>query len=209
MDDDRKSVLALLFTGCYLLFFGVYAIFRSNIEFVYYGAVIFIVFLLLVKYRKRLQISFSSVMGLSIVELAHILGGNIVINNIRLYDIWLIDNVFRYDNFVHIIAPVVVALVLFEMLKHYLHEKILYNRTILCCLIILMVCGIGALNEVMEFGAVIFFDAKDRVGDYTNNAFDLVYNLLGSIIGAVYIITRKEFKKEYAAANKNTAAGQR
>ena len=52
---------------------------------------------------------------------------------------------------------------------------------------ILSAIGIGLLNAVIEFGMVIFADAADAVGGYYNTALDLVFNLIGAIIGAVFV----------------------
>ena len=58
--------------------------------------------------------------------------------------------------------------------------------------------GTGALNEVLEFGAVILFGAAKQVGDYLNNALDLVFNLTGSIIACFFIhpYHKKQIKKK-------------
>ncbi len=39
--------------------------------------------------------------------------------------------------------------------------------------------GLGAVAEIAELFAVLFFAAGEQVGGYLNNAFDLVFNLLG------------------------------
>jgi hypothetical protein len=39
----------------------------------------------------------------------------------------------------------------------------------------------------LEFTAVVFLGAQESVGNYLNNALDLVFNLLGSIIAVFFI----------------------
>ena len=141
--------------------------------------------------------SLSSFVGLSFAQLIHVLGGNLYFNNIRLYDTWLIGHIIRYDNFVHFVTTFIIALAIYEMLKSYLHEKMHYNKIVLYLLIVLIVSGIGAMNEIMELGAVLFFNAAGRVGDYLNNAFDLVFNFLGSSAAAIYILSKKEYRIEH------------
>ena len=51
---------------------------------------------------------------------------------------------------------------------------------------VLAASSIGALNEVIEFIAVIALDSEG-VGGYTNTAIDLVANLLGAIVGTLYM----------------------
>ncbi len=48
--------------------------------------------------------------------------------------------------------------------------------------------GFGAFNEIIELLAVLLFDATQQVGGYLNNALDLVFNLIGSIIACFFII---------------------
>ena len=43
------------------------------------------------------------------------------------------------------------------------------------------------MNEILEFGAVLFLGAAKAVGDYYNNAWDLVFDMLGSIIACIFI----------------------
>ena len=41
--------------------------------------------------------------------------------------------------------------------------------------------GLSAINEIIEFSTVAFFNA-DGVGGYHNNALDLVFNLMGILL---------------------------
>lgn len=65
--------------------------------------------------------------------------------------------------------------------------KIKHHPALFSLLLILIALGIGALNEILEFGAVVFLDAQEAVGDYFNNAADLVFNLIGSVIAVIFI----------------------
>ena len=201
-DKDTGFNLVLGFTAIYLIFFTIIAMMRKNYEFLYYGVIVLIIFSLLVIYRKKLYLSLTSLLGLSLAQLIHVLGGNLYIGQVRLYDYWIIENVLRYDNVVHTFTTIILALAVYDILKIYLHEKMHYSKTILILLLVLIVSGIGAFNEIMELGAVIFFHAQDRVGDYMNNAFDLVFNLVGSTIGSIIIISRKEYRENYSKTKK-------
>ena len=61
-------------------------------------------------------------------------------------------------------------------------------------MLILMALGVGAINEIIEFIAVEFLEAAQQVGDYENNAKDLVFNLFGSFIASLIIYNY--YKKE-------------
>ena len=140
--------------------------------------------------------------GLSLAQLIHVLGGNLYVGSTRLYDYWIIDGLIRYDNVVHLFTSIILTFVVYDMLKNYLHEKMHYSRTILILLLVLIVSGIGAFNEIMELGAVLFFHAQDRVGDYLNNAFDLVFNLIGVLVGSLILVNRKDYKNNYSKNKK-------
>ena len=50
--------------------------------------------------------------------------------------------------------------------------------------------SLGALNEIVEFLAVVLF-ATQGVGGYINTAIDLVANLLGAIAGVLLMLARQ------------------
>ena len=56
---------------------------------------------------------------------------------------------------------------------------------------VLAASSIGALNEIVEFLAVILL-GSEGVGDYTNTAIDLVANLIGAIVGTLFMHARRE-----------------
>jgi hypothetical protein len=55
--------------------------------------------------------------------------------------------------------------------------------------------GLGAFNKVIELGAVIFLGASGQVGDYLNNAIDLMYNLGGAVLACFYLMKHNLNKK--------------
>ena len=57
--------------------------------------------------------------------------------------------------------------------------------------------GVGAGAEITELLAVVFFDASAAVGDYYNNAIDLVFNLLGSLTACGYLIIYHNYKNKH------------
>ena len=115
-------------------------------------------------------------------------GGLIMIGKTRLYDLILIDIlgdpffILRYDQLIHAYCYFTISILVYFVLKRYIKKdgKVLLTITILSAL------GIGLLNEVVEFGMVVFADAADAVGGYYNTALDLVFNLIGSIIGPLF-----------------------
>jgi len=61
------------------------------------------------------------------------------------------------------------------------------SRLVFAVLLVLAASSIGAVNEIIEFAAVVLFQA-DGVGGYHNTCIDLVANLLGAIVSTVYLI---------------------
>ncbi|MEK6824495.1 MAG: hypothetical protein AABY02_01455, partial [Nanoarchaeota archaeon] len=43
--------------------------------------------------------------------------------------------------------------------------------------------GLSVINELVEFGAVVFIE-KTGVGGYFNTSLDLLFNTLGAVVGA-------------------------
>jgi uncharacterized membrane protein YjdF len=64
------------------------------------------------------------------------------------------------------------------------------SSVVVCVVTILAASSIGAVNEIIEFLAVVGL-GTDGVGGYTNTAIDLVANLLGAITGTLYMYARQ------------------
>ncbi|MDD4290155.1 MAG: DUF2238 domain-containing protein, partial [Patescibacteria group bacterium] len=126
--------------------------------------------------------------------LLHFLGGSLKINGIRLYDTILIPifaeplNIFRYDQLLHAFCYFVFVFFVYSIVKNNLKEDIKKGVTLF--IIVLIAEGIGAINEIIELSTVIFFHTQG-VGNYYNNALDLVFNLIGALIGSIIIINKK------------------
>lgn len=186
---QRKAMLA--FTVTYLIAFTFVAILHSNWEFLYYTAVMSLLIFIVVLYHKHLSMTNSIMLGLTLVGAMHIFGGNIHINGIRLYDYWIFGHWFRYDNLVHFVGSFTAAIIAFNLLDPHLSHGIKQNRILLGVIIVLIACGMGAVNEILELAAVIYLHAAAQVGDYFNNAFDLVWNLIGSTAAVFFIAWRR------------------
>ncbi len=120
----------------------------------------------------------------------HILGGLGSFRGVRVYDVMLIDivgppyQILKYDQFVHFYCYIAIAVLMWTVVNRIAARDA--SRMVICVLTVLAASSLGALNEVIEFLAVIGL-AADGVGGYTNTAIDLVANLLGAIVGTVYM----------------------
>jgi glycopeptide antibiotics resistance protein len=55
-----------------------------------------------------------------------------------------------------------------------------------------MALGVGTVNELVEFLAVVFLNAEEAVGGYFNNSLDIVFNTIGSLLATVLIYIYRE-----------------
>ncbi len=183
-----------LFMCFYLLLFIAIAYQKKNVEFLYYSFIIFFILILGYKWSNKIFFPIPIYVGFALLGLMHLAGGNLIINGVVLYEHHF--GILEYDNIVHPFGTFVATLALYNLFKHYLKEKIHETNLPLYAMLFLMAMGIGALVEITEFFAFETF--KDvLVGDYVNNALDLVFNAIGSLIacGVIYFDLKKR-KKE-------------
>ena len=187
MDKEKELRLILVFTWIYLIFFILLAAARKNYEFVFYITVICLLTIITILHHKQLHLRPAIVGGLSLMGLMHLAGGNLYFNGIKLYDIYSFQNFIRYDQIVHTLGFFVATFVSYSLIRPYLDIRVKHHPLILSIILILIASGFGAINEVLEFAAVLFLGAAQAVGDYYNNAWDLVFNLLGTIAACLFI----------------------
>ncbi len=188
VQENQRHILVLSFTLFYLILFTIIAMFRNNYEFIFYSIVLSILIVVVIHIHNRFYLPVLVMIGLSIGGLLHFMGGSIVLDGTRLYDITLIRFV-QYDNFVHLFNSFVATFVFYNLLARHFRKPLVHERALFSVILILLVSGLGAMNEIAEFGAVLFLDAAETVGGYYNNSLDLVYNLLGAV-GALWIISK-------------------
>jgi len=173
--------------------FAFFYISRKNYEFVLYVGVIIFFFIVILFSNKKLNYSNTSLWGLVLWAFLHMAGGSVQVNGVRLYELILIPisstyNIFRYDQFVHIIGFGIATLVLYEVLKPLL--KLPIKRKWAFSIIILMAgLGVGALNEIVEFTATIIVP-QTGVGGFINTMLDLVSDLIGAILALFFILIK-------------------
>ena len=163
-------------------------IWTGNREFLFYavGVSLFVGFLWYTgrffHYRKTSLSLFSVWLAL------HVCGGTVPIGGGKvLYD-WIIlplvpepYSIFKFDQFVHLFCYLAIGLLADDAIAPLLKPDL--PRAARFFVGALAAIGIGALNEVMEFAAVCMIP-NTNVGDYTNNALDLVCNTVGALTAA-------------------------
>jgi len=189
MIQEKTSLrLMLYFTIFYLLIFTIMSLLNKNYEFLYYTVVMSLLIILIVLYYKKLHLSTAIIFGLTLVGAMHLFGGNIQILGTRLYEFWLIPGIFKYDNLVHIIGTFVATFISYSLLNPHLDRELKHNKVLLSLILILIASGIGAFHEILELLAVVFLGAAEQIGDYINNAVDLLFNFFGAVLASIYII---------------------
>ncbi len=184
---NKKNELIFVFTVVYLAAFTVNAIFHQNYEFLYYTVLMFGLICIVVTIHQRLHLAFFIIINLSILGFLHLSGGNLYFGRLRLYDFYVIGGLIRYDNIVHSYATFIATLGLYSLLSPFIHQSVKERYPIFALILILMAIGLGTINELVEFLAVLAFGVAEKVGGYYNNSLDLLFNTLGATAATVVI----------------------
>ncbi len=185
----RREIPVLVVNILYMTLFTSIALRELNFEFLLYIAVVLFVGMCVVLKQRAVQFDLTILWGLTLWGLLHMAGGNLQVGGAVLYSLQLIPKVLRYDQFVHTLGFGTATLVCHHLLKPFLRNDG-ESRTVLV-LVVLMGCGLGAINEIIEFIAVKTVE-KTNVGGYDNTLWDLVFNLTGSILAVTWLAIRRE-----------------
>ncbi|MBL8849751.1 MAG: DUF2238 domain-containing protein [Planctomycetaceae bacterium] len=184
----------VVFTLAYLSASIVAAVATGNREFVFYIVVMFVLLGAVAAVHRRVHFSSVVLWGLAIWGLAHMAGGMVPVpaswpingEHRVLYSWWLVPNLLKYDQIVHAYGFGVTTVACWEGLQSMIrgsgHPPLspsLGNLTL--CAAAGM--GFGALNEVVEFAATLLVP-ETNVGGYVNTGWDLVSNMVGTIVAA-------------------------
>lgn len=173
----------------------------QNYEFLIYAATVIVLAILI--YRSDRYFAFED-LGLWLFNAwlaMHILGGLGSYRGVRIYDVMLLElvgppyQILKYDQFVHFFCYIAMAALMWTVVNRIADRNA--SRIVICVLTVLAASSVGAINEVVEFLAVVWLGATG-VGDYTNTAIDLVANLAGAVVGTVYM----HFSRKQQPANR-------
>jgi len=188
----RRSELPVLIANLiYVPVFGIVALRRGNEEFLLYAAVVLAVGGWVLWKQRSVQFGIGILWGLTGWGLLHLCGGLVPVGGRVLYDVQLVPVVLRYDQLVHAYGFGVSTLVCHHLLRAYLRPDIVRWK-VLAILVVLMGCGVGAINEIIEFAAVKTLP-KTGVGGYDNTLCDLIFNLLGSAAAVTLLRLQRRF----------------
>ncbi len=187
----KKSHLILLLINMALIIgFGSLFIGRRNDEFIIYVAVIIGLLVAVAVSTRFVEYTLGTLVGLTVWSALHLAGGGVSIGDGRLYDIMVVRltnayPILRYDQIVHIWGFGACTLVAYCLLRRSLHNG--REHWLAVGFVLIMAgLGMGALNEIVEFVASEIVP-ESGVGGYENTALDLCADLIGAVLGVLYI----------------------
>ncbi len=193
----RAAVLA--FTLLYTAGFGLYYISAENLEFLWYVLTLLVLIAFVALTIRRSQLSNTHLALLSIWGLLHMAGGSVVVDGNVLYRYVLIPffvdgdfTILKFDQFVHAYGFGVCAVALLSIFERWTHGTV--GPRALAATAALSAMGLGVLNEIIEFAAVVSL-AETGVGDYYNTALDLLFNTIGAFVAVGIIFSVRRLKR--------------
>lgn len=191
ISENQMEKFIVYFTFFYTLIFSINALAKGNVEFIYYTALMLLSIAIIMIVHRRMHFYPIVLMSLSALGLLHLLGGNVWVDTVRLYDYYFVSGIFRYDNFVHMVGSAIMVMLAHALLTPILDDKFEVRQGYFILLLVLVGMGLGAINELVEFVAVLVLDVGEQVGDYTNTLLDLVFNTMGSAAMAIFLVKTK------------------
>ena len=194
-----RSVILVAFF--YLVAAIVSAVFQENWEFlkVYIPFFVLVAFLVAFMHR-RVNFSLAILWALTLWGAMHLAGGLVPLPDGWAYDgphqvlysWWIVGRWLKYDLVVHAFGFGACTWLAWEALRSSIQQRLgrkLFPSFGMVALCILSGMGLGALNEVVEFIAVLNLP-ETNVGGYLNTGWDLVANLCGSCFAGLLILSR-------------------
>lgn len=134
----------------------------------------------------RVRFSTLVLVGLAVWGAGHMAGGIVQLDGDRILYNAVILRWFHFDNIVHFIGFGTAGIACWEASGRTLPAGGTPLGT--ATMVWLFAMGVGALNEVVEFGATHAFTTQ--VGGYENTGRDLVANMLGAAVGG-WLVARR------------------
>ena len=192
-----KLLPLALFTLAYMIAAVVGAVASGNREFIFYIVVMLALISVVMLVHRRMALTTGQLWTLSVWGLLHMAGGLVPVPDslevngpIRvLYSLWLIPDRLKYDQLVHAYGFGVTTWICWHAIRTSLKSPDGTRPAPTLGMLTLAAAagmGFGALNEVIEFMAVLTIP-NTNVGGYENTGWDLVANLAGCMTTAVII----------------------
>lgn len=187
--QPMKAVLR--FTALYAAVLFAYGVaVDSPLTYLYTGITALIIATFLV-FHHWVRFPLSVWWGISLIGLVNMIGGVGLVDGEPVYIAGFVGPI-PFDKFFHMAAAFVLAFVAWHVLKSFAGEG--YHRGGMLVMAFLVVMGGGAVVEIAELIGSALSDVS--VGDYGNNALDLVANAIGALAGLIIIGVRKFDRSE-------------
>ena len=179
--DD--TIISFIFI--YVIFFGWLSLIKDNTEFFYYSIVFIIPLIMLYFLHKRLRFPVLMLIVIAIWGILHFIGGLFYYKGTVIYELTWFG--LGYDNYIHSISSFILAIIAYSLLEPGLNEKIKKRRVYFGILLGLLGFGVAATGELIELFGVVYIGSAG-VGDYFNNAIDLVFNAIGASLASIFLV---------------------
>jgi hypothetical protein len=186
MKFSKAEAILLLVTLGYVGAFLVHFLTIGNTEFVGYIVTLLVFVGLLAATQRIARFPLWLLWALSGWGLAHMAGGGLTVDGAVLYALVLAPIagngeliVLKYDQVVYAYGFGVAALVLWHVLRR--NFPVLDGSRTLYVFAALGAMGLGAVNEIIEFVAVVTLPDTD-VGGYFNTGLDLIFDAIGATV---------------------------
>lgn len=212
-----KQIWAVsIFTALYWVTALVFAIMTDSKEFMLYLAASILIIAGLAMLHVKIKLPISLLWALSVLGLFHCLGGLVILpENLPtegkpfLYNFWIVPEILKYDQVVHTYGNALATWLCWNILRYTIalvvkrDIKEIPARPTFLIICFLAGVGVGALNEVLEFGATQTVPGDTNVGGYVNTGWDLVANTLGGAI-TIFLIWLKNRDRKLPALKKKS-----
>ena len=189
MKITRTEWAVLATTLAYIAVFGAIFMSTGNREFLWYVITLLILVALVGVGQRKAAFPSAILWSLSLWGFVHMAGGGVPVGDSVLYAHVVLpifqagEVVFlRYDQLVHFYGFAITAWLLWHLLRRHFPE--MDGSTSIYVFAALGSMGLGAVNEMIEFAAVVMFP-QTNVGGYVNTALDLVFNAGGATAAMV------------------------
>ncbi len=194
------------FTAFYMLAAVGGSMAQGNKEFIFYIVVMLILIAVMAWVHRVVNLTAGLLWALSLWGLAHMAGGLVPLpqgwpyhgDQAVLYSAWIIPQRLKYDQIVHAYGFGVTTWLCWHALSSSLRRQFLISLKPNFGILVLCAAagmGFGALNEVVEFIAVLTIP-NTNVGGYENTGWDLVANLCGASLSALLLWSKGKARPE-------------
>lgn len=203
---ERRHIPVRLFVGAYMGVAAYFAVVQGNREFVFYGIIMLVLIVLVLLMDLRVRLATPLLWGLAAWGLAHMAGGTVKIPETwaepgsvgTLYNLRVHPWLPKYDQVVHCLGFGLATLAGWRGLcvasrgsgpqprSTAVGDPTLRPTFGVLIGVICVGMGLGAINEVIEFAATRIMP-NTNVGGFENTGWDLVSNLVGCVLAAVFI----------------------